>query len=802
MRKVATFGLIFLLALCSSLCVSQIAFAEPFASNFEIIYPTENYYQFAENSVTVTNDTTLAIFNPERKQITVFADTTFLLPCNDATSLVLFGDFLFAQNSAGYEQFVLSTKTSIGQATLTDAPSNYKLYANGNALFAINDFGELQSYNANLDAILSQTSTVLLDATLAVKHSIIYALDYSTSINKFVLQSLDCSKTPFDVVTVLEREENYTHLSVDKYICIAYTKDNSTALSIYDLGGKLLLSQNFDFKISEMTATADAISFLNEPTTALYRYKFKTTNNELFLVFDKAISKSENDGFHLDSPADVATSNDTTYIADSTNNRLVVISNANGTPKMSTISVQSPTSLVAFQNGVYVASENKILLLSSGEIVKEYSLSASSKVSSITKTDKLYALSGNTVYVLAESTFKVFKTVPNAKKLSASANGNIVYVLTDSKILAFSEAGEDISTDITFTKDSIADFDIDFVGNLYVITTNGKIAEYNRGLLNYTFSKEITLIHNIFETGLPLSLSIGDDGKLYFSTEQNFVALTKSFNPQTKAGFAPTIKPQITADIEIFTAKITSNTFFLLDLKNYEYVEAVTAGTIVVCFRNLSADDDFVYLIHGTKLGYISLSNLQEVAQDKPKNLDVKTLHPTAKIYNYPLNQPLTPYQTVPKGTELEILGDVAQFSNSLKWYKVKYNINKVGYIFVADVTDSNDAVLTSGNPVYAKARASRIGEKVSIFALPNDSSTVLDSVTDGTELQVLDDSTYEDYIKVKCGSVVGYVKSNEVKFGGLTHAQVIALVLVCVTAVVAVTISFITYRIKKQNEV
>ncbi|HKL93810.1 MAG TPA: hypothetical protein VJZ69_00830 [Clostridia bacterium] len=801
MRKTKALGLIFLMTLCSLICVSNVTFAYTPEPNFELIYPLENYYQFSENSVMSANNSTVAIFNPTKHSITVFSDTTCILPCDTANSLILFGNYLFAENANGYEQFELSTKTSLGQAALDSAPANFKLYANGNMLFAVNDFGAMQSYDTNLTAISSDNSTVLLDSTLAVKDSMIYAIDYSNSINKFVLQSLDTSYTPCVVEDVLERDENYTHLAVGDYICIAYSRENSTTLSVYTSGGASMITQTLNFQINTMTASGNSLFLLDEPTSSLYCYKFVLEGENLSLVFEKAITKSSNDNSHLSSASDIAVDGNKKYVADYGNNRLVTLTQNGGTTEITSLTLTSPQSLALSSNGVYVATQNKIVFVYNGIIVNEYSLAVSSPILSIAKTDKIYALAGNKIYVLSDYTFKEFKTVENAKKIAASSNGNIIYALTSTGIKAFTENGDDISTEITFTENYIADFDIDYVGNLYTVSTSGRIFEYTRGLASYTLSQNISLTHELVSKGTPTALSIGSDGKLYFSSGESFVASVSLFTPATASSFTPTVTPQITVLTEIFTAKLNKNSFFLLDPKNYEYVESINFDNVVVCFRNLSADSNFVYVIHGSKIGYISFLDLLEVAEMVPATVKVKTLHPTSKIYQYPLNREGTQTTSVPKGTELEIIGDVAQFSNPLKWYKVKYNIDQIGYIFVTDVTDSNDAVLTSGSPVYGKAKASRIGELVSIYALPDSLSSVLEMVTDGTELQVLDDSTYEGFTKVKSGSIVGYVKSSEIKIGGLTHAQIIALILVCVTAVVAVIIFFITNKLRKQAE-
>ncbi|MDD4839727.1 MAG: hypothetical protein PHE93_03540 [Clostridia bacterium] len=800
MRKATFLSLILLIAVCTLSCAIGATFAFPTTSNFELIFPTENYYQIDTNSILATDSSTLAIYNPTIDRITVFGESSYVLICNEATSLVVFGDYIFAKNSLGYEQFDLTTKSSLGQAELVGAPDNYILYSNGNTLFAVNDFGAMRAYSSDFNFVATTNSTALIDSTIASKNTKLYSIDYSNSINKFVVQAIDalnsCSQTE-----ILQRDENYTHFSVDNYIYVAYSRNNMTTVSIYSIGGAFIGTQSFDYEIKTMIASESKIYVLNKASTAVYCYSILTASQTVSFQLDRTIASKSNDNTHLSSPSDILKIENTTYIADTENNRLVTLTKTNESTAMMTIPFTAPTSIAQGANGVYVASQNRVSFVKNGEIEYEISLSVSDTILSVATTDKLYALTSNAVFVLEDGTFKVFKSINDAVKLAASANGNILYVLTSTTVKAFNEEGKDISTPLTFSENSVADIDIDYVGNLYAITTSGKLVENIRSLGTYQSSTENQLMHETVSNGTPTALSIGDDGRLYFATSESFVAFTSIFAPATSSSFTPTTSPQINASTQIFTAETNKTTFFLLDPKNYEYIEEVEVNTIVVCFEDTSENANFVYAIYGTKIGYINKEDLTETTQELPVTTNVKTLHPLCKIYLYPLNSLSTPSTIVEKGTVLEIIGNVSNFTNPSNWFMVKYNSNQIGYIIATDVTDNNGSALIEGYAVYGKAKASRIGERVSIYALPDSDSSVLDSVTDGTELQVLDESTYEGYIKVKCGSIVGYVLANEIKMGGLTTAQIIALVISCVTAVVALAIFIVTSRLKKQAE-
>lgn len=756
-------------------------------SNFQVLYPDSDYYQTGDNPVFSASNDKIAILNNETRLVTIFSETKSTFDVGNSDALVLFENYLFSEFNGEYTMFDLDG------TNLSEPPFliglNYILFSNGTTLFAVTDQGEVHAFDKDLNELYSFSHSMLLSSKLCAFNDKLYAITYSMATNKFELYSFSYT-TGLTVQKVLDRDENFTHFAVSDYITVA--NSTSKTLWIYDFNGIELKRLTVPFQFSAMSQVQNKSYFLVKNEKVVLSYDISIINEELQFSLNKIIGASHSGLNKLNKPQDALSLEDATYIADNLNNNVKIISN-NG---VVSVSLSAPKSLAKSTNAVYAATSNKVSKIEGGVIKKEYSLSVSENILSLTFADRLYALTNNGIYVLNDETFSKFVSIIDAKKIAVSSSQKLIYVQKNIGFSTFDLNGKEIALSGIDTAD-VVDFDVDYVGNIYAVTLSGNILECLRGANNvYTVSSK-QLTHKEIEIGNITSVSIGYDGKIYFTSDLGYFAKTEIFCPVTEENFAPTLPPILNENTNISTYKANVATCFFLDPKNFEFSEIIQKDSTIVCF-DLTPQNGFHYAIFGNRLGYVSLDDLTATQGSVPPVTDVKVLHQECNVYLYPLGLASTPSITLQKGTPLKIIDDVASFSNPLKWFKVSYDNNKIGYISATDVTDSDSSVMILGKAKYGKAKSSRIGDKVNIFALPDANSSVLESVADGTELQFIDDSQ-QGFVKVKYGGTVGYVFDFEFEKDGLTNSQLIAVILLIVSALVAVGIFFVTAKMKKK---
>ena len=130
---------------------------------------------------------------------------------------------------------------------------------------------------------------------------------------------------------------------------------------------------------------------------------------------------------------------------------------------------------------------------------------------------------------------------------------------------------------------------------------------------------------------------------------------------------------------------------------------------------------------------------------------------------------------------------------------EIKYDSKKY-FVKVSEVALDAPTALTNEPTEYGRAKADKIGQKVNLYALPDSDSSVIDKLIDGKELTVFSKQV-NGFYKVQIGTQIGYIKASQVKFGGLTNAQIIAIVCVSVALVVGIVIFIVTTNLKKKKD-
>ncbi len=766
-------------------------------SNFDIEFSDDfAYQQFSNNSKFLTNANYFVIWDKTNTSLLIkSSNKTSKLKIEVYDDICIVNSVLFAKSGSELWKLNLETDSTFSKTALDVSSST--IHSSGNCLYAI--YGaKISVYNADLQLQSETNDLNLSNTTISFCNEKIFSITFqnSSGIPKFVLNCFDSSKN-FEKQEILSFTEFHTHLAVGEkiYIFDSNSNKNTTSIKIFDIVGNEFSNLNLDFSVSEVNAFNNELFVFNNEKTQIV--KFETTQNSI--EKKHTISQSGQDDFHFSNPKDTLQTSNSTIIADTDNNRIELISNQN----KQYYEIESPNSLASSSNNVFVASKNKIMKFENQSFEEFASIEQTETILSIDANSNMFALTENALFKYDSNSKSLvkFSDTPHAIQLAVSKSGTNIYVLTKNFLLVFDDEGNLIENlKFQFEENQFTAIEIDFIGNVYLSNKNGKIAKYKRNFNNFQFEKEIQLSSNIYQLGTINSIEILNENTMRFTSSNSFVAKTTSLSFETEQNFVSGIKPDLSI-AKSKPAKILENTTFVYDLKNYDSSLKINKNEIVMIFENASPDSNFVYAIFGNHLGFISSTAFSFVEENTPKEKLVEILHDNTKLYSYPLATSTTPHIILKKGTIIELVSDVGNFASPTKWLKAKINQSYV-YLLCTDVTSINNASMIEGKTVYGKAKASKIGEKINIFALPSTETTVLTSIADGTEIIILDDTTYDGFVKIKCGEITGFVLSEHVTKNALTTAQIIAIAVFSSVAGISIIIFVLLgmYRKKIQN--
>ena len=731
--------------------------------NYEIIYPSTDYIQLTSPS-SYFYDGSHYIYDSSR--IIALGDTLsfYNIDCN-VKQFVKSGENFIINTGDSFKK--LSTTTGACEdITLGSATADFILYTYGSLsnIIAINNVtGETIVFDDSFSPVKEQTLPYLANSYTYCFENFIYSVSINFTVEtglKFYVYKTDIET--FSRQTLFEIEA-HGRIFVGNKIAVL----QGDSLFFYDENGadygSMEIAYNFD-----AFADANGLYIFNYDEDKIDIYDTQNEVEHIKTISQTSLSNLPSDAIEVDGSL---------YFTD--NNGLNTIKDN----KQETIAAQNATSVCNVQNKIYYAAGNFVYTDSA-------SYNFDSPVLSVdADDDTVYALTANGIYTIKDDKLNLFTALSNGRKIVANSEGSLVYVLTDTEIKAFTKEKTAVAFPFNGNCSLISDFDVDYVGNLVTVTRDGVLTKYVRTVSSFEKEGEITLSLDNYQTGNISSVFITEDGKVIFTSDKSIVGKCPYFEFVTKDTFesVPAPQPQF-AD----TTKTNKATLFYLNPNNFEYVEELPSDTRVIKLAAL--DETFSYVLKDGTFGYIKTADLTLIP-DYEGGLALKALHSKATLYDYP--DASADFIEVPKNTKLTVCGE--SYFNLITYYKVEYDSKKY-FVKVSEVALDAPTALTNEPTQYGRAKADKIGQKVNLYALPDSDSSVIEKIIDGKELTVFSE-LINGFYKVQIGTQIGYIKASQVKFGGLTNAQIIAIVCVSVAIVVGVVIFIVTTKLKKKKE-
>ncbi len=482
-----------------------------------------------------------------------------------------------------------------------------------------------------------------------------------------------------------------------------------------------------------------------------------------------------------------------------------------------------PHALDSNANNIYAVDENGIAIYAFANNKYSKTKSISAKASHIAVTTlpsvKIYYTLETDVYLDEE----VIYTAENAITDIAVDSDNNIYYTTDSSTYKNGEKIYDIGglLAIAPSKKDIYNFfdnqvykngeptsiickgkafDVDGIGNIYVLTSNDIKAFTVDGIQTATY------FHNAQEpVDLDISYETNTLGKLSVVDRYGHNVIFVDADV-----YIPTFSSKDEKVDDELLRSVTSSTPVFSDLNRSKIVAKIPAESIVICPNfNIECDDYLAYVSIKTATdlisGYVEKTMLSDaILGSTPRYNVAKTLYDNVTLHSLPCGLQEFDNNFVKiisnKNTEFNLISKYNIFDSD--WYKAEYD-GSIGYVnatqiqlggYVPEVYPDTNAKLIKASAVYDIINGSYVED--TIF-LAKDTSVevvgVFDSNTEYTQIRYYDNEAG--------GTRTCYVKTASLKYDYVTFEQQFALIAVIILSVstIIVIIIFTKHRHKKR---
>lgn len=673
---------------------------------------------------------------------------------------------------------------------------------------------------------------------------------YFVLAGKKILYSITLDNGVFTEIVPEETEANLFLISnlVVNQNFIFYTKDNfltsfdrqsKTTKQILKLTDKLLFNDNYIIEYNTSTVENNSKTYINIKDNKNQLLKslsnsnlnikkvddVKIAGNSLFICdngskdiveFDINDLITKNDNYptqnvygmtgdfkdKLNKPTSVKYNNNT-YVLDLGNNKVKDITNINNILEYKLDSSESIIDFEINDNTIYYFTANKLHIYNINTMEdKPIDIANIRKISAYKDTILLQI--DNTIQLLdkASNTTTTLLTTENIKDFALNKEGDFVYIYTAKNIDKYifdNEKLVKISFNINLTSKGITseiiDFEIDKNGNVYLLFENN-IAYIKNSANEY---KEATIIklNNTFYNPNNLTdiaivnnnLFVTDNGSnlLYKITDSNFT------NIQTTISTEVVTLAKKPLEKEMSVKKTTADTIMYTYLDNLEIANIIPSGKIVWVFNEpTTIFTDKVMVLYDNKIGFIYSNTLNDVAKIN-NSFNGKAITNTT-LYMYPSvckDAKLLTIDITSDNTKMRVLSTTENFDKDYLWYEVEYEGKR--YFAVQNDITKDDEKIQAISTMIVKSK--KIGENVKMYQLADTNSDVITTIKDGETVEIL--STNGDFYKVKYKDKIGFIHSDNLIKNGLTNNQIVAIVISCVTLVVALIIFVTTIIIR-----
>ncbi len=792
MRKGIFLLLIIILVTACTLCT---AFASE-NTELEFFAPDKSsYVSLSSPYLTAVSENHRVVFDSEGFKV-LGDDSYTVKSAQHFYDAVVHGDVLYAIKS---DRTILAFDLKQRKEISTDLSSIeqiVRISLEGDALYILSGISIVKH-----DLISSTTSTISSDFVgKTVFETINGNLVYCTKVqsDKF----LSCGSLSTKI------SDEASDIAVSDY---AFTLTGSGTIGAYSKSDLTeICSLDLNYSVSDITAVCDKLYVTSANTDSVEVYVISDGK----LVYDHSLCLSGSGDNKFSSPSSIFAHGTNVVIADKDNNRLQILT-PNGAFHSRISNVTSPVSVVEYSGSYYVISSGSIKKTSGGSSTQYQEADGKTfsdlRTACVDSFGTVYAVDGDRIVYKNSTT--AFRTFLNEKviDIAVSPKGTVLYTLTSSKITAYDSLGTVIfSYDHSLDLSENARIDSDVNGNSFVLD-GSSLYVFDRAIDGFSFKNELSLTYN-GESVVCSDLSLSTDGKLYLSSALSHAVFTLNSSVTGAEKYDPTsFTPPVDVYLKQNLAKqagyvrTEDKTTFAYDFaQSYENATVVPANTLLLLLSNEPVNG-FYYVYLSGKGCFIPTSSVTPLQAEVFAPYDGFALSST-KIYKYPVIDSTTSFalEEISNGTSFLVVGSAGGYTskapsgNICSWNEILYN-GKIYYIERNKIGQANPEPPVDYG--YAKLLSETVGGKVSVYALPDDSSAVLGEYADGTEVKLLTrlEST-STYTEVKIGDITGYVKTNQLTTNGLTTAQIVVLILVLVGGACSVTLLVISRRMHRSK--
>lgn len=470
---------------------------------------------------------------------------------------------------------------------------------------------------------------------------------------------------------------------------------------------------------------------------------------------------------------------------DEGNARIVLLNHSSEVIATHTI---SGVSGLCLNNGVWVIS-NKTLYKFNYDFKLEKTYSHDSQILSLTTDSKnVFVRDSKTIYTVNDNKFVEYSSNIDVKGvMTGGKHEGVFYDVSDESVIMYKDGKEIISASVS-DHDYVA---VDCRGNIFG-GIGQSVSVYFRQLSGF--------VEKSFATNLNLSeVVITTNGAIFGISENGLAKITYDEIVSSESDF---INPDISYPVKAIGVKEKCLGYVRPD--NYESVVEVDIKSYVLFAKTTFEGNDYYYtetLKNGKYVDlYIPVELGEELSDGNIDNPFIKyggtDFEP--KAYEYP-SLTAKPVCSITKGRSYKVLRVVA---DDWKWYEIEVD-GKSCYVNGANYV-SAEPLYKTVERYYLRAKSDVLGEQVTLYSLPDENSEIIDTVGEGTVLELTEPyDENSEFLQVRYNKGIAYVKTKNIQKDGLTESQKFALcfagVVVGLTAIFGV-LSLIVRRRKPEQ--
>ncbi|MDE5601484.1 MAG: SH3 domain-containing protein, partial [Clostridia bacterium] len=517
---------------------------------------------------------------------------------------------------------------------------------------------------------------------------------------------------------------------------------------------------------------------------------------------DTTISMAGNDAHHLDQPYDIVSLGETLVVADGSNSRLGYI---DSTRTLRGLNLDaSPLKLTVGDDSVYaLCANNTIIKVSDMQVVQTWNLNelnVSGSVVDILYLDKLYILTNSGLYTVLGNTPLKLASVDGGKRIACANDGTHLYVLKNNGVVMMNKSGNTVMT-LTAELDGATDIAIDYAGQVFVLYQD-KVQQYANRITSFEMVDETVLKTESNSIRVSANSAYLDGENLYFTADECLIGKLE-VNSTTKDSY--TFEEYAPSANEIYYFAKLKEGVVSYTIPCDGRVDGITSApkdTLIMLKNASGLGDGFRYALLDGNIFIVVENDFDNVQVAEV----VGTYSAKCETTLYALPDIDEGKLTIAERTRFSAVSDCADYDGGV-WMRVKY-ADKTYFVKSENCEKISDDPIPP-NPLpdeptektlYGKAKATRGGGLVSVYSAASVESPALKQIVDGTDIEILEQLD-EFYLVRTKDDVVGYMHKDDVKIGGLTNVQIIAIVLAIFVALTGICIFVVIEITKKKHD-